>query len=163
MSENPNFESLPPSFADGLADSYLGNPDTVRKLVAVFTAGFEALLIGRSSEEVSKEDFVRRSTELVRGAADVFSGRNANFRTVVGYHEHTLPNKLKADLGPFYLKHHGDWGDDPVCVLFAWLGAMVFDAMSRSQGDDDVLGVLLRPSVQYAVGVLLGTEKRAMP
>lgn len=96
-------------------------------------------------------------------AAHVFSGSDPAFAPIKGYHGYTLPGKLQADLGSYWQEHRAEWGDDAVAVLFDWLGAHVVAAAGRADGDDHLLEAALRPSVQYAVRVLLGVEERRAP
>ena len=95
--------------------------------------------------------------------ANIFSGRDPAYRTIKGYHERTLQQKLIADLGEFWRKQRGSWGDDAVAVLFEWLGVILAEKLKLAQGDDMLLEIMLKPSVQYTVQVLLGMEKRHKP
>lgn len=104
-------------------------------------------------------DLKPRVLELAR----IFSGNDPAHPPVKGYHGFTLPAKLQADLGPFWAAHRAEWGDDAVAVLFDWLGALTLEACRKADGDDDLLGSLLKEPARYAVGVLLGTEAREIP
>lgn len=97
----------------------------------------------------------------VMHVADIVSGRDPAWRIIKGYHDFTLGNKLMADLGSHWKDHAAQWNNDPVCVLFDWVAAWAFEYIKRADGDDMLLGVMLRPTVDYAVHVILGTEKRA--
>lgn len=154
-------ENAPASFADALAPNYLGNPETVQRLVGEFLTASEELLFNLGAG-MPKEDFTESAKELVRRNADIFSGRDTAFKTVMGYNEVSLKYKLMADLGEFWQKNRERWGDDAVCVLFEWLFVMLADSYKKADGDEMLLEVMLKPCVQYAVRVLLGIEERAM-
>ena len=151
----------PASFSDAFANNYLGSPTVVAELVARFCAGVEADIAGLRAGRLGKEAFVAGLRAQVRRYADIFSGRDPGYKTVLGYHERTLNFRLMADLGKFWQKHRAKWADDPVCVLFEWLAVILAEKVKMADGDDMLLGVALGPTVEYTVGVLTSTEKRA--
>lgn len=153
-------ETAPESFSKALEANYLGNPDMVNSLIGRFCAEFEALLQNLLFGAVDKGQFADSAKQLVRQYADIFSGRNKDYTTIAGYNDQTLPAKLKADLGDFWQKQRSSWDDDPVCVLFEWLGVMLTESVQRADGDDVLLEVMIKPSVTYAVQVLIGVEAR---
>jgi hypothetical protein len=156
-------ETIPESFAKALDVNYLGNPDTVNSLVSRFCAEFSELLQNLKAGSVDKAQFVESTKQLINQYADIFSGRNASYTTIAGYNNRTLPIKLKADLGEFWQKQRSSWNDDPVCVLFEWLAMILAEKIKLADGDDMLLGVMFKPSIQYTVQVLLGIEQRVRP
>lgn len=150
-------ESVPPSFGNALVENYLGDPDVVSRLVGEFLAEAESLLQNSSGEK----EFANKSRALVRHYADIFSGRDASYKTISGYNAVTLKSKLAADLGSFWRSNRAKWDDDSVCVMFEWLLLMLADSLKRADGDQMLLGVMLKPVTQYAVKVFLGIEVRA--
>lgn len=150
-------ENLPASFAESFSGKFLGDPDVVAGLVGGFCASIEQLMNGGAS---SKEDFVEKANSLVREYADIFSGRNTSYRAVAGFNNVTLPAKLRADLGEFWALHREKWGDDSVCVFFEWLFVNMAEFIKRADGDDDLLEIMAKPTVQQAVQHLMGTEQR---
>jgi hypothetical protein len=150
-------ENVPDSFVDAFDGDYLGDPDVVASLVGEFCAGVENLMNGGAS---SPKDFNDKANALVRRLADVFSGRDSAYTGIPGYNEVRLPAKLRVDLGEFWTKQRAKWDDDPVCVFFEWLFVHVAESVKRADGDDMLLGVMLKPTVQQAVKVLLGIEQR---
>lgn len=92
--------------------------------------------------------------------ADIVSGRDPSWQVIKGYHDHSMAIKLMADLGPYWQQHRARWGDDAVAVLFDWLASIVMEKTRLADGDDMLLGVMLRPSMQYATKVILGIEER---
>lgn len=153
-------ENVPVSFADALSGSYLGDPEVVSTLVATFCTGVEQTLSQLQRGEISKEQFDKGCNEAIRHYADIFSARDPGYKPIVGYHGQTLNYKLMADLGEFWRKQRGKWNDDSVAVLFEKLLVNLAESLKRSDGDDMLLGVMMRPTMDYTVGVLLGTEKR---
>lgn len=135
----------------------LGDPEAVARLVGEFCAGVENLMHGGAA---SPEDFNDKANALVRRLADIFSGRDAAYKTIAGYNEVRLPAKLRVDLGEFWQKQRAKWGDDPVCVFFEWLFVHTAEFIKRADGDDMLLEVMLKPTAQQAVKVLLGIEQR---
>lgn len=97
----------------------------------------------------------------ISALADIFSGRDPEWTIIRGYHDFSLGAKLQADLAPHWSKVRAQFNDDPVAVLFDWLAAITVEKVKLADGDDMLLEVMLKPSVQYAVQVLLGTEARA--
>lgn len=150
-------EQVPQSFADAAASNYLGNPEVVSGLVGKFAAEVERLLSGGAS---SKEDFLHQSEELVRQYADIFTGRNTAYRTMLGFNSISLAARLQADLGEFWGARREKWGDDAVCVFFEWLFLNIVESVKRADGDDDLLGVMVKPYLQQAISHLMGTEVR---
>lgn len=47
-----------------------------------------------------------------------------------------------------------------MAVLFEYLAVMAAEKMKRADGDEDLLEIMLKPTVQYVVHVLIGTEAR---
>lgn len=93
--------------------------------------------------------------------AGIFSGRDSGYSIIKGYNDHSLGIQLKIDLGPHWDAHRHEYADDPVAVLFDWLAALVIEKWKLADGDDMLLGVMIGPSMQYTVKVLLGIEERA--
>lgn len=159
MSERKT-EYIPESFGEAFKDSYLGDPETVTQLVSAFLASFEHMLSDKESGNLSPAMFVEKAHAMVSHYADIFSGRAPGYRAIAGYHSRSLGNKLKVDLGEFWQKNRGTWNDDPVAVLFEYLAVMAAEKMKRADGDEDLLEIMLKPTVQYVVHVLIGTEAR---
>lgn len=150
-------EEIPASLGRAFDSGYLGDPDVVSGLVGRFCSSVERLLCGGAA---SKEDFVARSNALIRAHADIFAGRVAGYTPVEGYNSVTLPAKLTADLGEFWTKQRAKWNDDALCVFFEWLFVHAAEFVKRADGDDMLLEIMLKPTVQQAVRVLLGIEER---
>lgn len=93
--------------------------------------------------------------------AGIFSGRDSGYSVIKGYNDHSLGEKLKIDLGQHWNDRRHEFADDPVAVLFDWLAALVIEKWKLADGDDMLLGVMIGPSLQYTVKVLLGIEERA--
>lgn len=155
-------EAAPASFSDAFADSYLGSPVVVSGLVGRFCAEVEAALAELHGGRLAGPALVDQMRAKIRRLADIFSGRDPAYTTVKGYHEHTLGFRLMADLGDFWQRQRGVWKDDPVCVLFEYLAVILTEKVKMADGDDILLGVAFGPTLQYAVSVLMGTEKRAV-
>lgn len=135
---------------------YLGDPNVVAGLVGQFCAEVESLMSDGAS---SKEDFISKSHYLIHHFADVFSGRTDDYKSVPGYSSTRLPAKLKMYLGEFWDKQHTKWNDDPVAVFFEWLFVNVAEYVKRADGDDMLLEIMVKPTVQQAVKTLLGIER----
>ena len=151
----------PASFSEAFAENYLGSPQVVAGLVSRFCSQAEADFANLRAGALAKQAFTDGLNARVRAYADIFSGRDPAYKTVMGYHEHTLGFRLMADLGEFWQKQRGQWGDDPVCVLFEWLAVILADKVKMADGNDMLLGVAFGPTLQYAIGVLSGNGKRA--
>lgn len=151
---------IPPSFGDSMADGFLGNPEVVTGLVAAYCAKFQDALFRKEQGDLSPSEFLVVMDQLVHENSDIFSGRIDTYKVIPGYHDGTLPQKLKADLGAFWSAHRAAWGDDPVCVLFEWLAMMLADKMKLAGGDELLVQASFQPSMQYAIKVLLGIEDR---
>jgi hypothetical protein len=152
---------VPESFGRAGAGLYLGDPQVVTEQVAAFCMSFEAALRAKEFGELTGEQFVENMKALVREQADIFSGREGEHQIIEGYHDITLPAKLRADLGDFWVKRHAAWDEDAIAVLFEWLATIIADKLKTAQGDEMLYEIMLKPSVQYVVHVLLGTEERA--
>ena len=150
----------PGALSDTSSPTYLGNPDVVTALVGGFAANVEAmrtgLLSGSISAEVAKHDLRMKTRHL----ADIFSGRDAGYQIIKGYNDVSLGAKLRADLREYVQVHRTECSDDPVAVLFEWLFAVIMEKLKFADGDDMLLEVMLKPSMQYTVKVLLGIEAR---
>ena len=148
------------ALSDTDSPTYLGNPDVVTALVGGFAANVDAmrtgLLSGSISAEVAKNDLRAKTRNL----ADIFSGRDPGYQIIKGYHDASLGAKLRADLGEYWRVQRAEWNDDPVCVLFDWLSAVIMDKLKLADDDEMLLEVMLKPSMQYTVKVLLGIEAR---
>ena len=150
------------ALSDTSSPTYLGNPEVVTALVGGFAANVEAmrtgLLSGSVSAEVAKHDLRAK----IHNLADIFSGRDPGYQIIKGYNDVSLGPKLQADLGVYWREMRSEYDDDPICVLFDWLAAMIMAKLKLADGDDMLLEVMLKPSMQYAVKVLLGIEARVV-
>lgn len=153
-------ENVPASFSKSFEAGYLGDKAAVTRLVAEFFAGVENLLNGGAA---NKEDFVAKSNGLIRAYGDIFAGRVEAYKPVQGWNAVSLPGRLRADLGEFWAAQRSKWEDDPVCVFFEWLFVSAAEYIKRADGDDMLLEVMLRPTVEQAINHLLGSEERRIP
>ena len=163
MEENvERYRIAPGALSDTASPTYLGNPDVVSALVGGFAANVEAmrtgLLSGSVSGEVAKHDLRAK----IRNLADIFSGRDPGYQIIKGYNDVSLGPKLRADLGEYWQRSRAICNDDPVAGLFDWLAAVIMEKLKLADGDDMLLEVMLKPSMQYAVKVLLGIEARVV-
>jgi hypothetical protein len=154
-------EVIPESFGGATADNYLGSPAVSARLIGQFCAEVEADITSLCGGLVSSSAFSDGLVTKVRRFADIFSGRDPEYQTIKGYHEHTLRFRLMADLGEYWQSHRAKWNDDPVCVMFEWLAVTLAEKVKLSDGDDMLLGVMMGPTVEYCTKVVLGTERRA--
>lgn len=153
--------AAPPSFLESAASEYLGSPEVVTPIVAGFCQAVEQALKDEEYGKIKPEEFVAKVTALTRDTAAIFSGDHPDYKTIPGYHDGALRYKLMADLAPFWRVARSRWDDDPVCVLFEWLGVMMAEKLKETQGDEILFQVKFGPLMRYAVGVLLGVEARA--
>lgn len=70
------------------------------------------------------------------------------------------PFDLSNDLGEFWPTHRVKRGDDAVCVFFEWLFVTAAEYIKRADGDDMLLEVMLRPTVEQAINHLMSFEER---
>lgn len=130
-------------------------------MVGGFAAKVEAIISAVSSRGLSGDTAkAELGAEIIR-LAGIFSGRDPGYSIIKGYNDFTLGNKLKIDLGQFWHARRHEFGDDPVAVLFDWLAALLIEKWKLADGDDMLLGVMIKPTMQYTVKVLLGIEERA--
>lgn len=155
-----DIEIAPESFSDAFAENYLGSPEVVATLLAEFCSGVEALVNDLMYSRIDGPTLISALNGKIHAAADIFSGRNPDYITVKGYNEQTLGFKLMADLGMQWRSHRAKWEDDSLCVFFEWLAIMVSEKTKLADGDEMLLEVMLKPSVQWAVHELLGIEAR---
>lgn len=158
--ERDRYRVSPGAFSDPSSATSLGNPDVVSVLVGGFAAKVEAIAMAASSGEVPGDSAHAELGAEITRLAGIFSGRNPGYSIIKGYHDFTLGIKLRVDLGPHWHAHRHEFADDPVAVLFDWLAALVIEKWKLADGDDMLMGVMLKPSLQYAVKVLMGAEER---
>ena len=139
---------------DAVDRHYIECPDMVAYLVGGFCAKIEAIAVAVGSGLDKAEVKGQVKGEITR-LAGIFSGIEAAYSPISSYNESSLGGKLIADLAPFWRVHRAAWADDPRCVLFDWLASLVMEKVKLSDGDDMLLEIMLKPSVQYAVQVLL--------
>lgn len=152
-------EEVPSSFSEAFSGKYLGDPDVVSALIGEFSAKYEeAFNALRAGSD--KKEFADAANKLVRDYGDIFTGRNPEYKIIAGYHDNTLGVKLRADLGAFWQSHRVKWNDDAVCVLLEWLAVIMSENLKKADGDDMLFEVMMKPSVQYAVKVIVGIEAR---
>ncbi len=147
--------------SDKLSAKYLGDTDVVVYLVAAFCTEAESLMYSLRGGELAKDKFVQKSKALVRNNADIFSGKNPDYKIIEGHNNGVLAPMLKAVLGDYWESHRQTWDDDSVAVLFQWLFAMIAEKTQRADGDDMLLEVMLKPSIQQTVQLLLGSGKKS--
>ncbi|GAB2898587.1 hypothetical protein GCM10027046_30610 [Uliginosibacterium flavum] len=141
------------------SQAYLGNPEVVTMLVGRFCAEFEELL--SSPVRFDKVMFRDKCNAQIRRYADIFAGRNPDYQIIEGFTEVKLPMRLRAALGEFWIKNQANWEGDDLCVFFEWLLVMLFDFIKKASGDDMLLEIMAKPSIQSSVRLLLGMEMRA--
>lgn len=154
---NERYKIADGAFSDTSSPTYLGNADTVNRLVSEFCARMLPLLNGNAE---SKEDFIAQYNALCIEYADIFSGRNPKYQTIKGYNEISLPAKLMADLGPYWRSQRQYCNDDPVRVFFSWLASILHEKLKVAKDDELLLGIMFKPTMQQAVQTLLGIERR---
>lgn len=142
------------------ASAFLGDAETIAALIGAFCAMFEAELRAKDDDQKDADEFVFRARSLTRQYAAIFSGAHPGYQIVAGYHDLTVHQKLKADLGDFWVTRREAWDGDAICVLFEWLAVILAEKIKLAQGDEMLLEVMFKPSVQYAVKVLAGIEPR---
>lgn len=157
MDDDDSYTLTEGEFAGAGSPTYLGNAETVNRLVSEFCARMLPLLNG---EAASKEDFVAQYNALCVEYADIFAGRNPQYQTIKGYNEISLPAKLKIDLGPYWQSQRKYCDDDPVRVFFSWLARMLHEKLKIAKDDDLLLGIMFKPTMQQAVKILLGIDPR---
>lgn len=149
---------LPPIFVDGPEANYLGSPDVVAGLVGEFCARAEKLLMDGIED---KQKFKAEAEALIRRYAGIFSGKEPDFGTVKGFHGIALPQRLKVALTEFWDRRHEYWAGDAECCFFEWLFVTLAEFVKRADGDDWLLGVMVKPTVQQAVKTLLDFDRKA--
>lgn len=160
MKHKTNRYSVAPGvFSDVSSKTYLGNREVVVRFIGKFAAEMEAWVALVATGKLSDDKANAAIRREVDRLADIFSGRNPDYSVIKGYHDNTLGIKLKVDLGSHWIEHRHEYNNDPVAVLFDWLGALVMEKVKLARGDNIVLEVMLGPSIRYAVDVLLGVEK----
>jgi len=152
-------EAVPESFGHIANDGYLGNPEVVNSLVAEFCTGVFGLLDAVAGGVIGSDEYNKLSDKLIRDHADIFAGRNESFTIILGYPA-ALQMKLRADLKSFWQDNRERYEDDSICCLFEWLFVILADKRRIADGDEMLLEVMLKPSIQYTVQVLLGIEER---
>ena len=155
--ENERYKIAEGAFSDTSSPTYLGNSETVNRLVSEFCARMLPLLSGQAE---SKDDFLAKYRALCIEYADIFSGRNPKYQTIKGYNEISLPAKLRADLGPYWRSQREYCNDDPVWAFFSWLGSVLHEKLKIAKDDDMLLGIMFKPTMQQAVKILLGIDQR---
>jgi hypothetical protein len=157
---NARFRIAPEAFS--IPDERnLGNPAVVSRLVGEFCARCEAMTNEVRDKVIDPAAVKVEIGQQIRRLANIFGGRDPGYTIIRGWHDVSLAGQLIADLGPFWRKQHAEWNDDAIAVLFDWLAAHVIEQTHKCQGDDLLLGVKLKPSIQYAVTSLLGINRRA--
>ena len=149
-------------FADSLDNKkYLGSPAVVGALVADYCIAVRDMLVERASGGLAPDEFVARVNEMGSSLSAIFSGRNPDYKPIIGWNAISLGAHVKLALGSYWAEYRDSHGDDPIKVLFAWLCWGVYDAMQRANGDDDLESVILSEHTEPAIRLLLGTDRRA--
>ena len=156
--KNLRYKIAPGAFCDPSSPTYLGNPDVVSSLVGKFCADVEALLVRLSSRDVVLSDAKVELHGLVTKIADIFAGRSVEYDPIKGYNGISLDGKVVALLGPYWSSQRAEYADDPMSVFFDWLSAIFTEKWRLADGDDMLLGVMIKPSLQSANRILLGIE-----
>jgi len=149
-------------FADILDNKkYLGNPTVVGTLVADYCLAVRDMLVELSTRELASDEFVARVNEMTSDLSAIFSGRNADYKPIIGWNAISLGAHVKLALASYWAEYRDSHGDDPIKVLFAWLCWGVSDAMQRAKGDDELESVILSEHTESVIRLLLGADGRA--
>ena len=157
MAENVRDDTyVPPSFLPALGPNYLGDPETVDRLVGEFCASVVAALRARSEGGMA----VVCTAELrALGAkyATIFTGHDPAYHVIEGYNRVTLAFRARAELKEFWQAERANFDDDPVQVLFAWLAYWLFASL---KDEDEVLADLrMRDRIRQMREILMGTGR----
>jgi hypothetical protein len=155
-----SYRVSPDAFVDVSAANYLGNPEVVNGLVGQFCVLAEEYADAIRDGIMDPKDAAGSLREDIVKMADIFSGRDPQYVIIKGYNDSSLQGKLKGDLLQYYVMHKDEYKGDSLSVFFDWLAAHVMEASAKAAGDDLILGATLKPTLKYAVEVLLGIEKR---
>ncbi|WP_295442993.1 hypothetical protein [uncultured Thiodictyon sp.] len=143
------------SLARGADNNYLGSRQVVTRLLAEMLADWtKALASG------SKERIVADAKALTVKYGNIFSGKNPAYQIIAGYNDFSLSNKLRVDLGEFWIKHHAEYDEKPVHCLMGYLLIMYANATKRHQHDEILVSAEFMPTLRTAIDLCLGTEKR---
>ena len=147
-------------FSTPLQANYLGNPEVVGKLVADYCMAVREMLVQRSTGQLDASAFMERINDMAVELSVIFSGKSKEYPPIIGWNAITLGARIKVALGSYWAENHAANGDDPIRTLFVWLCWGVFDAVQRSQGDDELEGVILSDRTASVINMLLGTDRR---
>jgi len=150
-----NQQPIAESMARGGDSNYLGSVKVVRHLLAEMMATWVAALESGDKARIKREGYA-----LVKHYGDIFNGSNSDYQIIEGYHDFTLGNKLRADLGAFFKEHQAEYDHDPVHALMGYLLIMYANDRKRYHNDEALMHVHFGGKLNYATQVILGTEKR---
>lgn len=108
---------------------------------------------------LTADDAKKEIHALILRMADIFAGRNGDYAPIKGYNGYSLDGKIMARLGPHWSRTRANYNDDATSVFFDWLAALVMEKAKTADGDDELLGVMLKPTLQSANKILLGIDE----
>ena len=141
-------------------DLYLGSPTIVGGLVSAYCEGVRDMLEQRSTGELDASEFVARVNEMAGEMSTIFSGQDPAYKPIIGWNSVRLGAHLRVALDEYWQQHRANHNDDPIRVLFAWLNWATFNAVSKSNGDPDLEGIILSEHTRSAIRLLLGSDRR---
>lgn len=152
-------EPAPASFRTAAHPGYLGSPQVVAQLLAGFLASSEADLEALARRRMAPEQFEDEARLRILALAHQLSGEDPAHPGIEGWQGASMQGAIRAALGPFLAKNGAKWGDDPlapIACLLEWLLVRLAGAWKRAAGDDDLLGVDLKPDIALARDLLTG-------
>jgi hypothetical protein len=148
-------QTIAVSMTKGAGAHYLGSVKVVRHLLAEMLARWVTALESGDKARIKQDGHA-----LVKQYGDIFCGQNPDYQIIDGYHDFTLANKLRADLGAFFKDHQAEYDHNPVHALMGYLLVMYVNDRKRYNNDEALMHVHFGPKLNYATQVILGTEKR---
>ena len=158
--EDPKNREMPPSFEDALRPNYLGSPTVVEGLLEGFLKDMLRWIRERSLGVLSSEKMQEEAHAAGKRFSKIFAGEDPGYLPVRGWNSRIggLNACLKVDLGPYWIKNHDEYDNDPFRAMHGWLLWALFTALKLD--DPDLTAMKMGSNIRTVVGILTGTVKR---
>jgi hypothetical protein len=152
-------DSISSSVAESLGPTSLGRPDVVLGIISAFCADAEERFGHLARGELNDGQYAEYHLRALKRISDIFDGANPEYAPIKGWSGGPLRGQLRVILPDEWMnpERRETFHDNTIAMYFDLLAAHLYGAMQASGGDDEKFADAMRPHIQQAVQLMMGT------